>query len=69
MDGRSQRSHQSKRDNGNGMTEEEKIPESMYRLERKLDKYNHIMEFARTCLGLLTVTLQIVILLKLFSII
>ena len=51
------------------MTEEEKIPESMYRLERKLDKYNHIMEFARTCLGLLTVTLQIVILLKLFSII
>ena len=29
--------------------EEEKIPESMYRLERKLDKYNHIMELARTC--------------------
>jgi len=49
--------------------EEEKIPESMYRLERKLDKYNHIMELARTCLALLTVTLQIVILLKLFSII
>lgn len=41
----------------------------MYRLERKLDKYNHIMELMRTCLGLLTVALQIVILLKLFSII
>jgi|TARA_B100001971_G_C18130344_1_gene504464 hypothetical protein len=49
--------------------EEEKIPESMYRLERKLDKYNHIMELARTCLALLTVTLQIVILMKLFSVI
>jgi len=49
--------------------QEEKIPESMYRLERKLDKFNHIMELARTCLGLLTVMLQVVILLKLFSII
>jgi hypothetical protein len=48
---------------------EERIPEPMYRLERKLDKFNHIMELARTCLALLTVTLQIVILMKLFSVI
>jgi len=44
-------------------------PESVFRLERKLDRYNHIMELMRTCLALFTVTLQIVILLKLFNLI
>ena len=39
------------------------------RVEFKLDRYNHLMELIRTLLGLLTVTLQIVILLKLFKII
>ena len=37
--------------------------------ERKLDRCNHLMEFLRTSLGMLTLTLQIVILLKLFNII
>jgi hypothetical protein len=49
--------------------ETENPPESVFRLERKLDKYNHIMELMRTCLALFTVTLQIVILLKLFNLI
>ena len=38
-------------------------------VERKLDKCNHLMELLRTCLGLLTLTLQVVILLKLFNVI
>ena len=37
--------------------------------EFKLDRYNHLMEFLRTFLAFCTLTLQIVILLKLFSII
>jgi len=38
-------------------------------MERKLDKCNHLMEFLRTLLALCTLSLQIVILLKLFNII
>jgi len=38
-------------------------------IERKLDKCNHLMELLRTCLGLSTLVLQIVILLKLFGVI
>ena len=37
--------------------------------EKKLDKCNHLMEFLRTFLGVCTLTLQVVILLKLFDII
>jgi hypothetical protein len=37
--------------------------------ERKLDKCNHLMEFLRTFLAIGTITLQVVILLKLFNII
>jgi hypothetical protein len=37
--------------------------------ERRLDKCNHLMELMRTCLGLLTLTLQVIILLKLFNVI
>ena len=37
--------------------------------EFKLDRYNHLMEFLRTFLAFCTLTLQIVILLKLFGII
>ena len=44
-------------------------PNWVKRVEFKLDRYNHLMELMRTCLGFLTVTLQIVILLKLFNII
>ena len=37
--------------------------------EYKLDRYNHLMEFLRTLLGFCTLTLQIIILLKLFNVI
>ena len=36
------------------------------RMEFKLDRYNHLMELMRTCLGACTLILQVVILLKLF---
>ena len=35
--------------------------------ERFLDRYNHIMEFTRTVLALITVTLQLIILYRLFN--
>lgn len=38
-------------------------------IERKLDKCNHLMEFLRTFLAVCTLTLQVIILLKLFNII
>ena len=38
-------------------------------MERKLDKCNHLMELMRTCLGICTLILQVVILLKLFNVI
>jgi hypothetical protein len=41
----------------------------MRQFERKLDRANHLMELLRTCFGLCTVILQVVILLKLFNII
>ncbi len=44
-------------------------PDWVKRVEFKLDRYNHLMELLRTCFGLLTITLQVVILLKLFNII
>ena len=37
--------------------------------ERKLYRCNHIMELMRTCLGVGTLILQIIILLKLFNVI
>jgi hypothetical protein len=43
--------------------------EWLAKTERKLDRCNHLMELLRTCLGLCTLALQIVILLKLFGII
>tara|TARA_Y100000593_G_scaffold39687_1_gene76679 strand:- start:44 stop:442 length:399 start_codon:yes stop_codon:yes gene_type:complete len=36
-------------------------------LERKIDRYNHILELVRTVTGLLVLGLQIVVLYKLFS--
>ena len=41
--------------------------DTWHRLERKLARYNHLMEFLRTLLGICTLTLQVVILLKLFE--
>jgi hypothetical protein len=37
------------------------------KMERKLDKCNHLMEFLRTLLGICTLSLQVIILLKLFN--
>ena len=54
------------------MTPQEQIRQEggMLRVfERKLDKCNHLMELMRTCLGLCTLILQIIILLKLFNVI
>jgi len=36
-----------------------------YRTERFFDRYNHLMEFIRTILAIITVTLQLVILSRL----
>ena len=47
----------------------EASPDWVRKTEYKLDKYNHLMEFLRTFLGFCTLTLQIIILLKLFNII
>jgi hypothetical protein len=44
-------------------------PDWVRNAEFKLDRYNHLMEFLRTFLGFCTLTLQIVILLKLFNVI
>ncbi len=45
------------------------MPKWVKRAEFKLDRFNHLMELARTCLAGCTLILQIVILLKLFEII
>ena len=39
------------------------------KIEEKLDKCNHLMEFMRTFLAVCTIILQVVILLKLFEVI
>jgi hypothetical protein len=39
------------------------------RVERYFDRHNHKMEFIRTFIGLLTITLQLVILAKLFGLV
>ena len=44
-------------------------PSWVKRAEFKLDRYNHLMELMRTCLGACTLILQVVILLKLFNVI
>ncbi len=45
------------------------VPKWVQKAEFKLDRFNHLMELARTCLAGCTLILQIVILLKLFEII
>jgi len=47
----------------------ENTPSWVQGTEFKLDRYNHLMEFMRTFLAFCTLTLQVVILLKLFNII
>ena len=41
-------------------------PKKRNGFERFLNRYNHIMEFARTLLAIITVTLQLIILYRLF---
>jgi len=38
-----------------------------YKVERFLDRYNHLMEFIRTLTAVTVVVLQIIIITKLFS--
>ena len=40
-------------------------PKKRNKIERFLDRYNHIMELVRTLLGFATVTLQLIILYRL----
>jgi hypothetical protein len=54
---------------GIGEGKYENSPDWLRKTEYKLDRYNHLMEFLRTFLGFCTLTLQVVILLKLFNII
>jgi hypothetical protein len=42
---------------------------TLKKIERTLDRCNHLMELLRTCLGVITLILQVVILLKLFDVI
>jgi|GEM_PF-5040691 hypothetical protein len=42
---------------------------TLKKLEKNLDRCNHLMELLRTCLALCTLILQVVILLKLFAVI
>jgi hypothetical protein len=53
---------------GEIVSEDEVKPVSV-RVERLLDRHNHKMEFLRTLFGLITITLQIVILAKIFNVI
>ena len=38
-----------------------------YKIERKLDRYNHLMEFIRTLTGVTVIVLQLIIITKLFN--
>ena len=42
-------------------------PKKRNNIERFLDRYNHIMELVRTLLGIVTVTLQLIILYRLWN--
>lgn len=51
------------------MGDDERATMTLKRLEKSLDRCNHLMELLRTCLALCTLILQVVILLKLFGVI
>ena len=42
---------------------------TLKKIEHSLDRCNHLMELLLTCLGVMTLLLQVVILLKLFDVI
>ena len=52
--------------NENGLEVLTPYPKKRNGFERRLNRYNHIMEFTRTILALITVTLQLIILYRLF---
>ena len=51
----------------NGLEVLTPYPKKRNGLERKLNRYNHIMEFVRTILAFTTLTLQLIILYRLFN--
>ena len=52
--------------NDNGLEILTPYPKKRNKVERFFNRYNHIMEFTRTILALITVTLQLIILYRLF---
>jgi len=52
------------RENGGYMSNKEYQKSVWYKIERYFDRHNHLMEFIRTILALVTITLQLVILSK-----
>ena len=53
--------------NENGLEVLTPYPKKRNGFERFLNRYNHIMEFVRTILALITLTLQLIILYRLFN--
>jgi hypothetical protein len=45
------------------------LPQWLYKIERRLDNCNHLMELMRTVFAVCTLVLQVIILCKLFEII
>jgi len=41
------------------------LPKKRNKIERFLDRHNHLMEFMRTFMGVVTITLQLIILYRL----
>ena len=52
-------------DNNKSMEILTPYPKKRNKIERFLDRHNHLMEFMRTLLGIATVTLQLIILYRL----
>ena len=53
--------------NDNGLEILTPYPKKRNKVERFFNRYNHIMEFTRTILAIVTVTLQLIILYRLFN--
>ena len=53
--------------NNNGLEVLTPYPKKRNGFERRLNRYNHIMEFTRTFVQLLVLALQIIILYRLFN--
>jgi len=53
--------------NDNGLEVLTPYPKKRNIFERRLDRYNHIMEFVRTMLAIITIILQLIILSKVIN--